>query len=690
MRSPNSTMFNSILIANRGEIACRVIRTAKRMGLRCIAVYSEADANALHVEQADEAVLIGPAAARESYLSIQAVLAAAQQTGAGAVHPGYGFLAENPEFAEACESAGVVFIGPPAEAMRKMAHKDEAKAMMAAAGVPVVPGVTLDFTAPDAIRHQVAEIGYPILLKPIAGGGGKGMRRVVAADGLVGEIEAARREAASAFGDDRLLAEKFIERPRHIEVQIFADGHGNLVHLHERDCSIQRRYQKIVEEAPAPGLPEMLRRQFGETAIQAAAAVDYRGAGTVEFILDAEPDAPASRLYFMEMNTRLQVEHPVTEMITGEDLVEWQIRVAQGEALLKTQDEIAVRGHAIEARVYAEDALRGFIPTAGTISTLVWPARSEGLRIETGVRRGDEIGVHYDPMIAKLVAWGEDREQAIAQLAQGLASAKITGPTVNLDFLAAVLAQPEFQVGDVETGFVARHLPALALAASGITGRMLVTACLFLRAIAPPPPADDETGDIYSPWRQADGWRTNLSGGDRFEFALGDKAELPHLEVEIAYQTGNWRFETPVGELTVDDWRIDGDRITATIDGVAVEASVTRDNRVLTIVIGAARADLYYIDPRELSHRDEEITGDLMAPLPGKIVRVEAAPGAVVRKGETLLVMEAMKMEYTITAPGDSIVEAVHCGVGDQVDEGVVLIEFAASEGHPMDGGHTP
>ncbi|HJW02181.1 MAG TPA: acetyl-CoA carboxylase biotin carboxylase subunit, partial [Azospira sp.] len=449
-------MFNKILIANRGEIACRVIKTARRLGIRTVAVYSEADANARHVRLADEAVLLGPAAARESYLVAEKILDAARRTGAQAIHPGYGFLSENADFAEACAAAGVVFIGPPASAIRAMGSKSAAKSLMAEAAVPLTPGYHGDQQEPEFLKDQADAIGYPVLIKAAAGGGGKGMRLVEKGEDFIGALASCQREARSSFGDDQVLVEKYITRPRHIEIQVFGDSLGNCVYLFERDCSVQRRHQKVLEEAPAPGMTPERRRQMGEAAVAAAKAVGYVGAGTVEFIATSTY-AQDGTFYFMEMNTRLQVEHPVTEMITGQDLVEWQLRVAAGEPLPLKQEQLENRGHALEARIYAEDASKGFLPSTGRLVHLAPPAESLHVRVDTGVEEGDEITPHYDPMIAKLIVWDEDRDAALARMRQALADYRVVGVTTNIDFLSRLVACPAFAGADLDTDLIERQ-----------------------------------------------------------------------------------------------------------------------------------------------------------------------------------------------------------------------------------------
>src|SRR5437868_209926 len=534
------TVFSKLLIANRGEIACRVIRTARQMGIATVAVYSEADAGALHVALADESRLIGPPPARDSYLKIPAIIDAARQSGTEAVHPGYGFLSENADFAEACAKAGLVFIGPPAEAIRAMGSKAAAKALMEAHGAPVVPGYHGEAQDAASLAAEAERIGYPVLIKASAGGGGRGMRIVTRADEFARALVGAKREAAGAFGDDRILLERYLERPRHIEVQVFGDAQGNIVHLWERDCSIQRRHQKIVEEAPAPGLGNRERKKLGELAVAAARAVGYVGAGTVEFIAELIAERDAKHVYFMEMNTRLQVEHPVTEAITGTDLVEWQIRVANGEALPLRQDAIALHGHAIEVRLYAEDPERGFLPATGTLHGLHLPdadlARVDaGVRVDSGVRAGDAVTPFYDPMLAKIIAWGEDRDAARAKLQRALAETAILGVTTNLAFLHRIIAAPDFAAGAIDTGFIERHHDALLPSARALPDVALAAAVLW--RLAEPQLASG--ADRFSPWARRDGWHLNLPPAP---VSLHLRHGADELTVEAVAARGGWRL----------------------------------------------------------------------------------------------------------------------------------------------------
>jgi 3-methylcrotonyl-CoA carboxylase alpha subunit len=655
-------MFASLLIANRGEIACRIIRTARRMGVRTIAVYSDADADALHVALADEAQAIGPAPARDSYLDINRIIAAARASGAAAIHPGYGFLSENADFAAACDEAGIVFVGPPATAIRAMGDKAHAKALMQRAGVPVVPGY--HGAAQDEARFaaEARALGYPVLIKASAGGGGRGMRVVATEGDLSTALGAAGREAQSAFGDGRLIVEKYLARPRHIEVQIFAD-------LNERDCSVQRRHQKVIEEAPAPGLAPERRQALGAVAVAAARAVGYVGAGTVEFV--AEGDA----FFFIEMNTRLQVEHPVTEMITGLDLVEWQLRVAAGEALPLTQEQIPCRGHAIEARLYAEDPTRDFLPAAGRLMRLRFPAAGPALRIETGVRAGDAVGVFYDPLLAKLVAWGEDRAAALAGLATALAATRIAGIVTNRDFLLRVVQHGDFAAGAVDTGFIPRHRAAL-VPAGGASVMALAAAALFIAAEGEAA-ASARPGDPHSPWRRRDGWR--LTGHERQEIGLRD-AGGEHV-VRLGRDGGTLRAEIDGAAATVRPMADASGDVAFALGDDAVAAMVVRAGRELTIALPDETVRLVERDPWAAATADERDASGLAAPMPGKVLAVHVAPDATVKRGQLLMVIEAMKMEHAIAAPADGVVEAVNFAVGDLVEEGALLVAFAPTKG---------
>jgi len=625
-------MFRSLLIANRGEIACRVIRTARRMGLRTIAVYSDADANALHVKMADEAVHIGPAPVRESYLRADAILAAARQTGAEAIHPGYGFLSENAEFAEACAAAGIIFVGPPASAIRAMGLKDRAKALMAKAGVAVVPGYLGDDQSAKHLASEAGKIGYPVLIKAVAGGGGKGMRRVDDAKNFAAALEGAQREGQSSFGDARVLIEKYVTRPRHIEMQVFGDSHGNVVHLFERDCSLQRRHQKVIEEATAPGMPEAMRKAMGEAAVKAAKAVGYVGAGTIEFIADASEGLKADRFWFMEMNTRLQVEHPVTEAITGYDLVEWQLRVASGEKLPATQSDIHAKGHAVEARLYAEDPQKGFLPSIGALERLWIP--EEDVRVDTGVREGDTISPFYDPMIAKVIAYAGTREAAIAKLADALAASQIAGLRTNNAFLIRCLRHPDFIAGNIDTGFIGRHesdlVPALQISKDVLSA----AAGQVLREYAAP--SDD-------PWSTQDSFRLAGFAEQAAEFVVDDK-----------------RVAVPYTQTHADTVRLSNGDI-----------AVMEHGETFTV-----RPYDPFIAAESAGAASDRVT----TPMPGKIIQLLVKPGEAVKKGQPLAVLEAMKMEHTLSAPADAKVASVEVSQGDQVNDGAIVVRFETAK----------
>jgi 3-methylcrotonyl-CoA carboxylase alpha subunit len=664
-------MFTKILVANRGEIACRVIRTARRMGIRTVAVYSEADAHALHVTMADEAYCIGPAPAKESYLRGDAILAVAGASGAQAIHPGYGFLAENAAFAESCEKAGIVFIGPPAAAIRAMGSKSAAKTLMQKAKVPLVPGYHGEKQDPAFLQGQADKVGYPLLIKASAGGGGKGMRIVENTGDFAAALASCKREAASAFGDDKVLLERYLRRPRHIEIQVFADRHGNCVHLFERDCSVQRRHQKVLEEAPAPGLTARQRAEMGAAAVAAARAIGYVGAGTVEFIAD-----PSGAFHFMEMNTRLQVEHPVTEMITGQDLVEWQIRVATGERLPLAQDALAIDGHALEARIYAEDPERDFLPATGTIEHLVTPATGRHVRIDTGVRAGDAISPHYDPMIAKLIVWGPDRANALARMRAALEEFEVVGLTTNVAFLARLVASEPFAGADLDTGLIERHRATLFPPARPASDEVLALATLdeLLRLESAARDQATASADPYSPWGDCDGWRLNEDNHHVFVFREGERRSA----VTVHYRKGDFEFELPHGRRIVSGER-SGETLRAWLDDRSLAARVVRSGRSIDVFQGAERHTLELHDPGLHELEAGGAGGGLAAPMPGKIIAVLVEAGAAVEKGTPLLILEAMKMEHTIKAPAGGTVKELLYGVGDQVEEGAELLAFERS-----------
>ncbi|WP_298624113.1 acetyl/propionyl/methylcrotonyl-CoA carboxylase subunit alpha [uncultured Zoogloea sp.] len=662
-------MFNKILIANRGEIACRVIKTARRLGIKTVAVYSDADAGARHVRLADEAVHIGPAAARESYLVIDKIIAAAKQTGAEAIHPGYGFLSENEEFCHACDAAGIVFIGPPVSAIRAMGSKSEAKKLMEKAQVPLTPGYHGDNQEPAFLNVQADAIGYPVLIKAAAGGGGKGMRLVEKSEDFIDALASCKREAASSFGDDHVLVEKYLTRPRHIEIQVFGDTFGNVVYLFERDCSVQRRHQKVLEEAPAPGMTAERRAAMGKAAVDAAKAVGYVGAGTVEFIANQD-----GTFYFMEMNTRLQVEHPVTEMITGLDLVEWQLRVASGEPLPLAQEQLAINGHALEARIYAEDPAKGFLPSTGRLVHLSPPDENLHVRVDTGVEEGDEISPFYDPMIAKLIVWDVNRDRALARMLQALAEYRVVGVANNIEFLSRLTACPAFANADLDTGLIEREKdylfpeqvePAreawLAVALADLLREREHAQGLAARHCEPD-----------SPWHRRDGWRVNSSPSRSKIYRLGDVEKhltVTHrgnsfdvaLDGRVSHISGTLN---PRGLLRAE---FDGLRTTATV----IVAGERRH------VFGQGRAwQFAAVDPLHHGGEGGGAEGGLLAPMPGKVIALVAAEGATVEKGAPLLILEAMKMEHTITAPAAGTVKAFRFAVGDQVGDGAELVEF--------------
>ena len=660
-------MFSSLLVANRGEIACRVMRTAHRMGLRTIAVYSDADAHAPHVAMADHVVRIGPAPPRESYLSIEAVIAAAKASGAEAVHPGYGFLSENAAFAEACAKAGLVFVGPPASAIRAMGLKDAAKALMAKAKVPVVPGYHGDNQAGDHLAREASRIGYPVLIKAVAGGGGKGMRRVDGAGEFAAALEGAKREAQSAFGDARVLVEKYVERPRHIEIQVFADSQGNAVYLFERDCSLQRRHQKVIEEAPAPGMPADMRRAMGDAAVACAKAIGYQGAGTVEFIVDASRGLKSDAFFFMEMNTRLQVEHPVTEMITGLDLVEWQLRVAAGEKLPLQQSDLKIHGHAVEVRLYAEDPATGFLPSSGRLLRLKLPDPSSHIRVDAGVVEGGEVSTFYDPMIAKVIGWDETRTGALAHLADALETAEVAGLRSNLGFLITALRNKAFVDGDIDTGFIDRHKAELIPPAGELPDDALLMAALFvlnerrMRARS------------NSPWDLTDGWRLGKPQEEalRFDVAAGERV------VSIRYQARGFRLALGPSSFEADVVRGADGALTATIDGRQLHGRVLRIGGDIAVMLKGNTYTLTPFDPLEAAEHSDTGARDLVAPMPGKIIQVLVKPGDAVKRGQAVAILEAMKMEHTLAAQADGVISELKWVAGDQVSEGAVIARFA-------------
>jgi 3-methylcrotonyl-CoA carboxylase alpha subunit len=670
-------MFTKILIANRGEIACRVAATARRMGIKTVAVYSEADAAAKHVAVCDEAVLIGPAPAKESYLRADKIIEVALATGAQAIHPGYGFLSENEAFAEACAKAGLVFIGPPASAIRAMGSKSAAKSLMETAKVPLVPGYHGDNQDADFLHAQADQIGYPVLLKASAGGGGKGMRIVEKSADFKDALASCKREAISSFGDDKVLAEKYLTRPRHIEIQVFADTHGECVYLFERDCSVQRRHQKVLEEAPAPGMTAERRAAMGEAAVAAAKAVGYVGAGTVEFIANQD-----GSFYFMEMNTRLQVEHPVTEMITGTDLVEWQLRVAAGQPLPMKQHELTINGHALEARIYAENPEKGFLPSIGTLRHMHTPNAvtfrlgdaahvPAAVRIDSGVRQGDAISPFYDPMIAKLIVWGANRQQALARMAQALSEYQIVGLASNIAFLQRLIGSDAFSNADLDTGLIERNhdvlfppvpepgLPVLALAA---------VAALDAERVQGSAAAD--------PWASSHGWRMNSAMRRVLDFA----SEGQHFPVTATYLAQGWTLASHGAHVNMVLAERHGSHLSLKLGDQTVQGNVVRDGEDIHVFHAGSHIVLTCADPLAHAGQAESEGGRLTAPMPGKIVAVLVSAGEAVEKGKPLLIMEAMKMEHTIAAPHAGTVSELLYAVGDQVAEGAQLLAFEAGE----------
>ncbi|MBW7924129.1 MAG: acetyl/propionyl/methylcrotonyl-CoA carboxylase subunit alpha [Burkholderiaceae bacterium] len=681
-------MFDKLLIANRGEIACRIATTARRLGIRTVAVYSDADASARHVTFCDEAWRLGPASARESYLNVDRVLEIARGSGAQAIHPGYGFLSENESFARAVAEAGLVFVGPPASAIAAMGDKAAAKRLMEKAGVPLVPGYHGTDQSDAKLAAEAERIGYPVLIKASAGGGGKGMRAVDSPEQFAAMLASCRREAKNAFGDDTVLVERYVTRPRHIEIQVFADARGNCLHLFERDCSVQRRHQKVIEEAPAPGMTDERRRAMGAAAVAAARAVGYVGAGTVEFIAD-----PSGAFFFMEMNTRLQVEHPVTEMITGFDLVEWQLRVASGEALPVAQEDLRIDGHAIEARIYAENPEKGFLPSIGTLRYLRTPAAVEfarteiaaagaptaPVRIDSGVREGDTISAHYDPMIAKLIVHGADRETALARMARALAKFEVVGPASNVDFLARLVANRAFASGDLDTGLIEREKDALLPAPTkpSLRRRALAVATVLAAEFDESrSSAAHEWGD--DPWNARSGWRPGAPLARALQF---EHAGEP-CPVQVEYARNEWlvRDGDESARLAELRWETSSPSV-RTVRGVVDDRSFVVDSVIdgetLHVFSPLGHYALDYTPTlANVGERDDDSA--LLAPMPGKVIALFVEAGASVERGQPLLVIEAMKMEHTISAPSAGRVASIRFGVGDQVAEGAQLVEFAA------------
>jgi len=661
-------VLKKLLIANRGEIACRIIRTAKRLGLSTVAVYSDADAYALHVEMADEAMRLGPPPVAESYLQGDVIIDIALRTGADCIHPGYGFLSENPDFVGAVETAGIRFVGPSAKAIRAMGLKDAAKKLMVDAGVPVVPGYHGDNQDPGFLEAEADKIGYPVLIKARAGGGGKGMRKVENAAVFRSSLESAKRESQASFGDDACLIEKWVDKPRHIEVQVFGDDHGNAVHLFERDCSLQRRMQKVIEEAPAPGMSEEMRQAMGEAAVRAAKAIGYSGAGTIEFIVDSSEGLRPDRFYFMEMNTRLQVEHPVTELITGQDLVEWQLRVASGEALPSTQEDLSINGWAFEARLYAEDAAKGFLPATGKLKHI--HLDDHDVRIDSGVRKCDEITAFYDPMIAKVIAHGPDRDVALGKLQKALADSHVAGTVTNLSFLSALARHEGFGQGDVDTGLIDRDLEMLiARPEPGMVEK--ATAALKALGLDSKPTSND-------PWDRLSGW-CQWSPAKRHVILEGQGGDQLNLDVTLLSEQ-TFRIEEGPDDCTVTLIGRQDDMLRIRIDERILTVGAIRHERSITVFSNGVAHTFTTPDPlAAVDHADA--SGDrLTAPMPGLVRVILTKTGAEVAKSEPLIVIEAMKMEHTLTAPRDGLVAEIVVAEGDQVTDGATLITLQIAD----------
>lgn len=664
-------MFKKLLIANRGEICCRVIKTARKMGIPTVAVYSDADANALHVQMADEAVHIGGPAAKDSYLKAQTIIDVCKEVGADAVHPGYGFLSENARFANLCEANNITFVGPPTGAIEAMGSKSAAKTIMEKAGVPLVPGYHGDDQSEAVIKKAADDMGYPVLLKAAAGGGGKGMRQVWSEKEFAGALAAAKREALSSFSDDTMLVEKYLTQPRHVEIQVFCDKHGNGVYLFERDCSVQRRHQKVIEEAPAPGLSEEVRKAMGEAALKAAKAIDYVGAGTVEFLYDVD-----GSFYFMEMNTRLQVEHPVTEMITGQDLVQWQLNVAAGEPLPLTQEQLKVNGHAFEARVYAEDPDNDFLPVTGQLTYLQAPLENRHVRVDTGVRQGDEVSVYYDPMIAKLIVWDEDRNKALNRLTSALSDYHINGMTTNLPFLYNLASTDAFRNVELDTGFIEKHQDKIFVNSDYDFNQCLplMVLAILLNKKQTQPKAN--SADISSPWQFTNAWRANEQHSQTVVVGVaGEKFEVTVTHVDAE------QFELNInGEDLLVSGKLSGNELIANVNGHRQKATLVVHGSDMSLY--TAQTALHFSEEEpDLGLDDmQDSDGGLTAPMNGTVVKLMVEAGETVDADTPLLIMEAMKMEHTIKAPAKGKVTEFFFQAGELVDGGAELLAFEVSE----------
>ncbi|WP_394176656.1 acetyl/propionyl/methylcrotonyl-CoA carboxylase subunit alpha [Thalassotalea litorea] len=664
-------MFSKILIANRGEIACRVIETARRMGIKTVAVYSDADRHAMHVTLADEAVYIGEAPAKDSYLQGQKVIDAALKTHAQAIHPGYGFLSENAEFCRLCLANNITFIGPPVPAIEAMGSKSAAKAIMEKANVPLVPGYHGEDQSEALIKQHADAMGYPVLLKAAAGGGGKGMRQVWSEEEFSSALAAAKRESMAAFNDDIMLVEKYLTQPRHVEIQVFCDNFDNAVYLFERDCSVQRRHQKVIEEAPAPGLSEEIREKMGQAAIAAAKAIGYRGAGTVEFLYESD-----GSFYFMEMNTRLQVEHPVTEMITGQDLVEWQFRVAAGEPLPLQQNALTIKGHAFEGRIYAEDPSQDFLPATGTLNFLKAPAESAHVRVDTGVRQGDEVSVYYDPMIAKLVVWDEDRDKALSRLRQALKQYQIQGVTTNIDFLYNVASHPAFATANIDTSFIDTHQQSLFNEqADEVSSYLPIAATYVLLKQKQTNQIKTSANDPYSPWQNNNAWRANEPNLHRFLLTV--KTQQFDIEVEERREGEQQYYLVNCQGQTYDvQGQLCTDGLLITVNGHRRQLTIAEQGHSFTIFSDHGALTFSQVIADYHDSNDDDGASGLEAPMNGTLIATLVEVDETVSKGQPLMIMEAMKMEHTIVAPADGRVSEFHYQSGDMIDGGSALLAF--------------
>ena len=656
--------INKLLIANRGEIACRIIRTAQRMGIECVAVYSDADKHAQHVKLADEAWHIGGSAAKDSYLKGEVILEVAKKSNANAVHPGYGFLSENAEFARQCADNQIIFVGPPVGAIEAMGSKSEAKTIMHDAGVPLVNGYHGDDQSENLLQLEADKIGYPLLIKATAGGGGKGMRVVESSEEFIDALNSCKREALSSFGDDKVLIEKYLTKPRHIEIQVFADSLGDALHLFERDCSVQRRHQKVIEEAPAPGLSEETREKMGLVAITAAKAIGYEGAGTVEFLYDED-----GSFYFMEMNTRLQVEHPVTEMITGLDLVEWQLMVANGLPLPLKQNQLSINGHAFEARIYAEDPGNDFLPATGKISYMGLPSVNQNVRVDSGIVSGDQVSVYYDPMIAKLIVWDRDRSTALARLRGALADFHVAGLTTNIEFLHQLASNDAFNSADLDTHFLEKHAEELTVGDNLVDDEILAAAALKVM-LNQADNHNENSSDPWSPWSETSGWRLNEDNYHKVELTLGSA----HFEITAHFREQGFLLEINGKEYAASGY-VTGNKLHLDLDGHQSIINMAEDEQQLVLFKNAMSWE-FEVKDTSLVNLEQDDQANLSAPMPGTVIEVLVNSGDQVEEGQALIVMEAMKMEHTIKAHKDTTIAEVLYQVGDLVDECAELITF--------------